>query len=163
MTVELDSKDIINSINQILSGFITNQQDEDDELNVYTSFDYNEIKMAFENGFGGMTPKPMVHLWENPINGAGKTLLSTKEKGEKLYCSYTIFIVIDNNLENPTPRKFVLNRLMSELKYKFDNYSHELPFKNIKINVSSGTMGQNADNLYASQQSLTFEVYKELR
>lgn len=166
MQFEINPKDTINSINKALQQFIITSWNIEDILDVYVAFDYNEVKDAFQEKFpkGILSPKPIIHLWENPIKNDNKTTFTTGNKGERLYCSYDVFIVIDENIENGLNRKRLLNKLSSELKYKFDNYAEkELGFKNIKINMSNGTNDENADHLYASQQQLSFEVYRELR
>ncbi|MFW6015049.1 MAG: hypothetical protein ACOCRK_01275 [bacterium] len=166
MENQLDVTDIINSINKILQEFIQTQWDENDLLyDVYCSFDYEEVQNAFENiNNNKIDNKPVIHLWENPINNDKKTKFHTGNKGERLLCSYDIFIVINENFESSKKRKILLNELASKLKYKFDNYSYQMNmFKDVNINVSNGILNENSNNLYAIQQQLSFEIYKELK
>ncbi|MFW6377464.1 MAG: hypothetical protein ACOCZ5_02345 [bacterium] len=165
MQFTIDPKDTINSINQGLHTFITKDWDEEDTLDVYCVFDYNRVNEFFKEYFPNdqIPYKPIIHLWENPIRNDNKVISINGKKGETLYCSYDVFIVIDENIPDTERKKNILNRLASELKYKIDNYANrELGFKNISLTMSEGYSGKNADNLYSIKQRLSFRVFREM-
>lgn len=154
-----------NSLEIILEEFINNQYDVDDPIyDVYVVFDYKDVQKCYEEiDKGNLDNKPVIHIAENDINNTKETYGNNDGLKVQLnYCNYSVFSVIDENYLPSKKRKALLNKISSNIKYKFDNYKNNLDeFKNIDINYSNGILSKKSDNLYASQQILKFEVYKE--
>jgi hypothetical protein len=163
---QIETKDFENSVNKILQEFITTKWDDNDPLyDIYCSFDYEDVKRAFEGiNNSALVEKPVIHFWLDDQKIEGDLYVSPNStKGEIVYLMYSVFIVIDEKIEPSIKRKHLLNELSSNLKYKFDNYRINLDmFKNTKIGYSNGTLSKNMDNLYSSHQILTFDVIKEI-
>lgn len=160
-----DAVNFIESVNDTLRNFIITQYDNDNPFyDVWCVFDYNDVQKTFEHMDNGeLAEKPVIHLIEsNPLNSP-TYFDSNQGEVQKINLEYSVFCVVDENLESSKKRKSYLNELSSKLKYKFDNNKDQLPrFRNIQINYSQGILGQNTDNLYASNQSLSFEVFKQV-
>lgn len=162
----IDEVNFIQSINDTLRDFITTKYDEDNSFyDVWCVFDYEDVQKTFEHmNSGDLSKKPVIHLKENNPNNSPIMYDNTQGKIQRVYLEYSVFCVVDENLESSLKRKAYLNQLSSKLKYKFDNHKDQLPrFRNITINYSHGILGQNTDNLYASSQMLRFEVFKKVQ
>jgi len=165
--------DFLNQVNIKLQNFIQEKHDENDNLDdVYCAFSYNSVQRTFnEIDSGNIDNKPIIHLEEDVDNTSpfytDNDLKEETEgsliKVEQMPMVYNIFCVINENFKSNRPRKHVLNEIISQLRYKFNNYSNKLPeFRNIRISLSEGFLTRDADNLYASQQILTFDVFKSV-
>lgn len=161
----IDSIDFKNSVYEVLREFITTQFDGNDPLyDVYVVQDYDEVRNAFDKmNDDEITIKPVIHLsLVDPKTGT-KTYTNNSVKIQRNYMYYTVYCVIDNNIQSNRKRKFVLNELSDKLKVKFDRYGNNLEkFMQINININSGLLGENIDGLYATQQTLEFRIDKKV-
>lgn len=160
-----DEVNFTNWVNQELFSFITTQYDNNNPFyDIYCSFDYDTVQDIFTDVNEGLIPrKPIIHLFEN--NPSNSPFYQDNGLGQvqKINFEYTIFCVIDDKIQADRDRKLVLNDLSSKIKYKFDNNKDQLSrFRNMAINYSRGMLNRDADNLYASSQTLSFEVFKKV-
>lgn len=152
-------------IKEKLFNFITTKYDDQHSFyNVYCSFDYTEVQNIFEEiQESSIARKPIIHLFEN--NPSNSPFYNDKNQGKVQITNweYSIFSIIDDKVEEGRDRKLVLDDISSNIKYKFDNHKDKLPrFRNITIGYSQGILNTDADNKYACNQRLRFEVFKKV-
>ncbi|MFP4017700.1 MAG: hypothetical protein ACLFT4_08090 [Bacteroidales bacterium] len=164
MENKVDSVDFKNSVNNILQEFTTTNY-ADILHDVYVCFDYKEVLKVFERiEDDKLDLKPVIHFNLLPVDRAAEVRVGKDKKAEKTYFEYTVYIVINENYQSVKPRYQVLNELSDELKYKFDNHRSNLDeFHKVMINSSEGVLGENANGLYASHQTLNFRIDKPLQ
>lgn len=156
----IDKVDFINSVQMILQQFIIdNMQDKFNE-EVYVAYDYNDVRKIFQSD--EIPSKPTFHLMLNSSNADSQRYINQSNKGQHINFKYLIFTVVDTSVYENEKRFVVLNRLASQLKHIFDNSDSLVEFNKIKIDYPNSDLSENADNLYAMQQELTFQVTKEL-
>ncbi|MGV9141336.1 MAG: hypothetical protein ACOC1X_00195 [Promethearchaeota archaeon] len=163
--MDFDSTRLKNSTYSILREFIINQQDDDDPLyDVYVTQDYDETVKAFEMANeGDIDRKPVIHFFLIEPNTGNKTYSNNDTKIQRIYMLYNVFVVIDSKVEEDKKRRVVLNDLSDKLKVKFDRYGYLLEdFMQISMNVADKPLGENSENLYATQQTLEFRIDKKV-
>lgn len=160
----IDRVDFVNSVNKILQDFITTEYRDGDIYDVYVAFDFPNVQKTFSKiEEGSLAPKPVVHIVNEDAKDEAKVFGGVSNKVTKVNMIYSVFIVVDDNIQAGVPRKMLLNKLSSKLKSKLDNRRDKLPeFKKVDINYSEGVSGKNADSLYASSQKLILKVIKDI-
>ncbi|MFW6311292.1 MAG: hypothetical protein ACOC1K_03555 [Nanoarchaeota archaeon] len=151
-------KDFYNSIEQILQEFI------EEYLDVYVAYDYDDVRTAFDKANQGDIPlKPVIHLNElspnsDPIMGVGEGYL-----GYKVFMTYSVFVVINDEIQSDIKRKFVLNELSDDLKYNFDKNKKDFDmFNRVNLTHAETQIENDTENLYANRHTLTFQVIKRI-
>ena len=162
MQNQLDNVDFINSINDILEEFCETPYDTSDKLNAYVVFEFEDVMAGLKAIENGETAKPIIHFWLNNDASNAKVYGNVGQKVEPNNLFYSVYIVTNDLIDNSPKKNRFLNKIAGQLKYKFDYYGYKLPFKNIKINSSSGMLGKDSNSLYSCQQRLTFEIIKEV-
>lgn len=158
--MQLDNIDFINSVQDTIEEFCMTSYSVEDTLDIYPVFEYSksmEVVDAINDDV--IPPKPIIHFWlnENPVGD--KVFNGSGDKEEYHNFQYSVYVLTNETIDDSPEKSRLLNTTAGLLKYKFDNHGGQLPFKNIKINSSSGILSENS-NIYACQQRLTFEVSK---
>lgn len=157
------AKNFLEVLNRKLWEFVTTSQGEDDTLDVHCSFDFDEVQKTFDMiDEGSWDNKPVVHLelLDSPETATYATQ-STEQGVRGVTLPYALFVVINNTYDPSVSRKRALNKVVSDVKFKFDRYPID-GVKGLTLNHGEGYLSNEKDNLYANRQSLQFDVYKEV-
>ena len=155
--VNVDKERFFETINMTLSEFMTNK------LDGYVVFNYNSVlKINNDINSNKIDNKPIFHvsIAGEPEQGV-KEPMEDGEIGRKIRLEYAIYTVINEDYNKDRDRQLVIDRVNDSLYNVFDSESENLPFKQINFNPkTTDLMGENADGLYAVENTLSFRVNK---
>lgn len=160
------AKDFLNNIHEELQNFITNQQGEKDDFSdSWYALDYDDVETTIDMmNDDKLDTKPIVHVVELNSPTGFKTESSNVGEVQKINFNSAIYIIVTDNYEDNKKRKILLNKLSSDLKYKFDNYNEEIPhFRNTRMGLPDGILTRDSDGIYSCRLNFYAEIYKKVR
>jgi len=159
------SEDFINNIHFELQEFLSNNQGEDDTFpQIWYAFSFEDVDKTLKAiDRNNLDDRPIVQVIETNLREESKYESSDGEVS-LIQANLTFYIIIDENYNSSMKRKRVLNKLASQLKYKFDNYKDSLPhFRRIRTGLPDGILSRDTDNVYSSRQTFYCELIKKVR
>lgn len=143
-----------------------NQQGVDDTLpKIWYTIDFNDVDRTLtEIENGNLENRPIIYGIETNILFSNNYDSSSNGEVQVASLNFTLYTIVNNSFDENYKRKQLLNRLASEIKYKFDNYGSNLPhFRNLRVNLPDGMLTRDSDNTYSARQEIYAEIYKKVR
>lgn len=160
------AKDFLNNVHRELESFITTQQgDKDDFPQSWYALDYEDVDGTIDAiNSNKLEARPIVQVVEMQSPMEAKTKSNRHGEVQKISLNLSFYIIVTDKVQEGKKRKILLNKLASELKYKFDNYYSEIPhFRRVSLNLPDGILTRDSDGVYSCRLDLSAEIFKKVR